>query len=338
MNKHITFDQAARYGFHFPEARQWIDKKNLSALVRDADLISAGNTTVPAEFMAYVSPEVVRILTAPRNASEIFPEVKMGDWTSAYAKWQTREDVGETQPYSDFAQAGKSDVNSNWNTREQYVFQTVIEYGDRETAMSSAARISLAAEKQESAAHSLAVDANKFYLTGVDGMDIYGFLNDPNLPPAVVAPATGSGGSSLWADKDALQIYQDILALFQVLVKNSGGLINSGSELVLALAPDSSVDMGKATEHNVQVMDLLEKYFKNLKIVILPELAAQSGRRLMLTAPVVDGLKTVELAYGDKLIAGRLVPELSSLKQKFTSSTYGALVKIPFALAFMTDI
>jgi hypothetical protein len=337
MKKTISFDHAARYGFRFPCARAWIDRADMRRLVADAALITAPNTTVPVEFLAYISPEVVRILTAPRNATEIFPEVKNGDWTTAYIKWMSKEFVGESQPYSDFAQTGKSDVNNDWNTREQYVFQTVIQYGDREAAMSSQAKIQLAAEKQEAAAHTIAVDANKFYLQGVAGLEIYGLLNDPNLPAAVVAKP-GASTQTTWGSKTALEIYQDILDLFDQLAKQSQGLINQNSPLKLVMPPASSVDLGKATEYNVQVMDLVKKYFSDITVVILPELDTAAGRKVMLICPEIEGMKAAELAYGDKMIAGTVVRELSSVKQKFVSTTYGAIVKAPFAFAIMTDV
>jgi hypothetical protein len=49
-------------------------------------------------------------------------------------------------------------------------------------------------------------------------------------------------------------------------------------------------------------------------------------------------MPTGELGYGEKVLAGRVVPELSALKQKYVSSTYGGLVLIPFAFAQMTGI
>lgn len=336
----ITLEQAKKYGFTFPGARDWYTPENASRLAQDAALITNPNTTVPVELLAFIDPRVIEILTAPRRAREIFSETRKGNWTTAYQKWRTDEIVGRTQPYSDFAQNGVADVNSNWKAREQYLFQTVIQYGDLETAVAGAAMIDFAASKQRAAATVLDIDANKFYLLGVLGKEIYGLLNDPDLPPAVAAASNGaSTPSTLWVDKSTQQIYDDILLLFAELVEQSAGLVDNSTPLVLALSPAASVHLGAATDFNISVFDMVNKYFGSIKIVSLPELSsATAGETAFLIAPEIAGMPTGELGYGEKILAGRVVPELSALKQKYVSSTYGGLVLIPFAFAQMTGI
>lgn len=333
----ITAQQAAQYGFHFgPGFRNWITPGNLPRLARDAALVTAPNAAVPAEFLAYVDPAVIDILTAPRKAREIFGEAKKGDWTTAYAKFRANELTGSTQPYTDYGQSGTSGVNYNWITREQYLFQTVIQYGDLEEAVTSAARISLAADKQRSAANTIDLDANRFYLQGVAGRQIYGLLNEPSLSAPLTPAPSGAGDSAAWADKSSRQIYDDIRALFGQLVKQSAGWIDQSSPLVLALSPDLSVALGKATDFNVSVQDMLDKFFRNLAVVTLPELSQETtGETMLLIAREARGMKTAELAYSEKLRAGRVVPALSSFSQKWTAGTYGAVIYLPFAVAQM---
>lgn len=335
----LTFDEAARYGFVFPGARGWITPENMPALVHDAALISQAGSAVPAELTAFIDPAVIEIMTAPRNATEIFQESKKGDWTTSYDKWRTDELTGRTQPYSDLARTGASGVVSQWNVRQQYRFQTVIEYGDLEAAVSGAAKINLAASKQRAATTMLSLDANKFYLLGVDGMEIYGILNDPNLPPAVTALPSGTSGSAAWADKSTAQIYNDVLALFARLVSQSAGLLDRNARLVLALSPEMSVFLGAATDYNVSVLDMLHKYFQSLRIVTLPELSSMAaGETVFLIAPEVAGMPSATLGFGEKIRAFPLVRELSAGKQKFASSTYGGIVLMPFAFAQMTGM
>ncbi|MDR2947117.1 MAG: DUF2184 domain-containing protein, partial [Candidatus Adiutrix sp.] len=333
----ITFDQAAQFGFHFPGARDWIMAENKNQLARDAALITSPNTTIPAELLAYIDPRVVEILTAPRRARMVFPESKKGDWTTPYAKWRVNEIVGRSQPYSDFANNGTSDVNSNWKARQQYLFQTNIQYGDLETAMSSVAKINLASDKQMAAATVLDIDANKFYLLGVAGREIYGLLNDPDLP-AAITPLTGAGGLT-WNTKTTVEKYNDILALFRQLAKQSAGLIDHTAPLSLLLSPEMEVELGAATDFNVSVLDMLKKYFTSLTIVSLPELSsASAGQTMLLVATAVANQPTAELGFGEKVRAGRIVPELSALKQKWTCTTYGAIILQPFAFATMQGI
>lgn len=334
-----TFEQVAALGFIFPGARMWASKENMARIAQDAALITTPNTTVPAEFLAYIDPMVIEIMTAPRRAREIFGEEKKGDWTTPYAKWRVDEITGSTQPYSDYANGTTSGVNSEWQTRPQYVFQTSITYGDMEVAMSSAAKVNLATSKQRAAARVIDIDQNKFYLLGVQGREIYGILNDPNLPASITAAATGARGSTKWADKTTTQIYNDILALFAQLTEQSSGLIDKDTPLKLCLSPEMSVRLGAATDFNVSVLDMLTKYFRNLQIVTVPELhSATAGETVMLIAPEVAGQKTGLLAFGEKIRAGRIVPDMSSMRQKFVGSTYGGIVLQPYAFASMTGM
>lgn len=332
----IPFSQAAQLGFKFPGARAWMEKGKEAQMARDAALITTPNTTVPAELLAYIDPMVVEILTAPRRAREIFPEMKKGDWTTPYAKWRMDEPVGSTQPYSDYANGTTSGVNSEWATRQQYLFQTSITYGDLEVAMSGEAKINLAASKQRAAATILDIDANRFALLGVEGREIYGILNDPNLPAAITAAPDGTGGSTLWEDKSTVQIYNDILALFAELVRQSEGLIDQNTPLKLCMSPGLAVNLGSATGFNVSVMDMVQKYFGAITIVTVPELASTTaGETMLMLANEVNGTPTGYIGYGEKMMAGRIIPDMSSFRQKFIGTTYGGVILQPFAIASM---
>ena len=326
-----TFAEAAQAGFVFPQARAWIDG-NVPALAQDAALVTTPNTGVPVEFLAYIDPMVVEILTSVRNAKAVFEEQKKGDWTTAYAKWRADEIVGSTQPYSDYANGTDSDVNSNWLSREQYVFQTSIKYGDMEIDMAAQAKIELAAAKQRAAATIIDIDANKFYLFGVAGKNIYGILNDPNLPNATTVTA--------WGSKTTANIYADILtSLFGVLASNSGGHITNSTPLKLLVSPAMNVLLGKATDYNVSVLDMLYKYFTALEVVVIPELATMAaGDTIFMVAPEVNGTPTGMLAFGDKLRLGRVIPDMSSFRQKAVCTTYGGIVLQPFAFASITGM
>jgi hypothetical protein len=332
-----TFEQAKRYGFIFPGARMWVTPENRARIAQDAALITTPNTTVPAELLAYIDPMVIEILTAPRRAREIFGEEKKGDWTTPYMKWRVDEMTGKTEPYSDYANGTTSGVNSEWQTRVQYVFQTSITYGDFEVDMSSTAKVNLAASKQRAAANVIDIDQNRFYLLGVAGKEIYGILNDPNLPAAITAGATGTGGSTKWADKTTVQIYNDVLALFAQLSEQSSGLIDKDTPLKLCLSPELAVRLGAATDFNVSVLDMLKRYFTRIDIVTVPELHSMTaGETMFLIAPEVNGQRSGTLAFGEKMRAGRVVPDLSSFRQKFVGTTYGGIVLMPFAFAQMT--
>ena len=342
--KRPSFNELRNYGFHLgvPNGvapRAWVEGGNVAMLANDAQIVTVPNAAIPAELTAYYDPRIIDIVTRPRKAREIFGEVQKGDWTTSHAKFRLNELTGSTQPYSDFGQSRTSGVNYNWIVREQYVFQTLIEYGDYEEAVSAVAKIQLAADKQRAAAHVIDVDGNLFYLLGVAGRDIYGILNAPNLTPAIAPLPSGTGGSVLWADKDTQAVYNDVLALHEQLVTQGDGWIDQDSALTLVVSPAAAVMLGKATNFNVSVMDMLNKYFRNLKIVTLPEMADDTtGESIMLIADEMSGNPTGELGFSDKIRAGRVIPDVSSFRQKWTSTTYGAIVYYPFAIATMRGI
>lgn len=344
FNHSQGFAEAQRAGFVFHGSpRMWITRQNggvsnMGELAQDAALITTPNATVPVEVLSYIDTEVTEILTAPRRARELYEEKKKGNWTTAYEKFRVSEMTGSTQPYSDYANGTTSGVNNEWQARQQYLFQTTISVGDLEQEMSAEARINLLADKQRAAANILDLDANRFALLGVDGHDIYGALNDPNLPSAITASASGTGNSTNWNDKTTLQIYNDILDLFGELVSNSAGLIDSKTPLKLAVSPEMSVLLARSTDFGINVVGLLKQYFASIEIVVVPELHTASSETAMLIAPKVAGQDTGVIGFSEKLRTGRVVYDLSSLRQKWVSTTYGTIIRQPFAVAQMTGI
>lgn len=209
-------DVMKQYGIIFDTGspiRGILANDSIDQLANDAAMVTAANSGVPVEFTSYIDPMVIPILTATRGAREIFGEAKKGDWTTSYARFQTSEITGEVEAYTDYGQGGASDVNPTFPVRTQYIYQTNIRYGDREVDVASRARLQLAADKQRAAATVIDIASNKFALYGVAGLEIYGLLNDPNLP-AAVSPLPNADTKTLWAEKSTKEIYEDVLYLF----------------------------------------------------------------------------------------------------------------------------
>ena len=337
MNEREALRKMREKGFIFDGAKGFITKNNIDRLAHDSALITPPNSGVPAVFTTYIDPKVVDILTAPTNAREIFGEVKKGDWTNSGSVFRAIEATGHSTPYTDFGNGATADVNVTYPYRENFLAQTHIRYGEQEMAVLGKAMVNLAAEKQRSAATVINIDSNKYYLYGVTGRNIYGLLNEPNLP-ASIAPATVNTNVTKWTGKTTQQIYDDILLLASELFENSMGLIDQKSDLVLAVSPASNVLLGKATDYNVSVLDMLNKYFSNLSIVVLPELAASSGNTVILAARTLNGQKVAEYGYSEKMRALRVVSYSSWYEQKYVFGTYGAIVYRPFAIATMTGV
>lgn len=334
-------DVMKQYGIIFDTGspiRGILANDSIDQLANDAAMVTAANSGVPVEFTSYIDPMVIPILTATRGAREIFGEAKKGDWTTSYARFQTSEITGEVEAYTDYGQGGASDVNPTFPVRTQYIYQTNIRYGDREVDVASRARLQLAADKQRAAATVIDIASNKFALYGVAGLEIYGLLNDPNLPPAIT-PLPNADNKTLWTDKSTKEIYEDVLYLFGKMADRGAGHIDANTELVLATSPATQVQLGKATDFNISARQMLETYFPRIRFVALPELAtATSGTSILLVAPTIEGLPTAQIGFSEKFRAMRLIPESSSFHQKFVGSSYGTIIYRPFAIGKMTGV
>ena len=329
--------RAREKGFVFDGARDFMTDKVRGRLAMDASLVTVSNSGIPSALTAYIDPQVIRILTAKRSARDIFPEVKKGDWSNSHAQFKAIEHTGSVSGYTDFGKGKNSDVNANYPTREQYVFETTTQYGMREAAVTARALIDMASEKQISAATTLDIAANKFYLLGVAGKEIYGLINEPNILSTVAPSVVNS--STLFKDKKTTEIYDDFLSLFAALVKNGNGNIDENSEITFAVAPDTSVRIGKATDFNVTVRSMLRDFLPNSTVTMVPELASQtSGNMIMAIAKTIEGISISELGYGEKMRSLPLVQQTSYYEQKHIASTYGCVLYRPFAISTMVGV
>lgn len=335
-------DVMKQYGIVFDTGapiRGILANDSIDQLANDAAMVTAANSGVPVEFTSYIDPMVIPILTATHGAREIFGEAKKGDWTTSYARFQTSEITGEVEAYTDYGQGGASDVNPTFPVRTQYIYQTNIRYGDREVDVASRARLQLAADKQRAAATVIDIASNKFALYGVAGLEIYGLLNDPNLPADVSPLPNADTKKTMWAEKSTKEIYEDVLYLFGKMADRGAGHIDANTELVLATSPATQVQLGKATDFNISARQMLETYFPKIRFVALPELAtATSGTSILLVAPTIEGLPTAQIGFSEKFRAMRLIPESSSFHQKFVGSSYGTIIYRPFAIGKMTGV
>ncbi len=63
-----------------------------------------------------------------------------------------------------------------------------------------------------------------------------------------------------------------------------------------------------------------------------------AGDSVMMVCTSVAGTPTGDLGFSEKIRAGRIVPLLSSMRQKWSSGTYGAVCLQPFAFATLSGV
>ena len=327
-------------GFMLGDAQLLPAQPNKLKVAMDAaiPLITGANVGLPELFASYVDPEVIEIMTAPLAAESLFEPAKTADWKDDISVMKEIEAVARTAAYSDFGKGVTSDVNINFPTREHYRFQTLIEVGDLETERTAAAKINLLSEKQQAAARAIAQDRNEFALFGVSGMDIYGLLNEPNLP-AAIAPTT-EGGATAWATKGPVGIYNDVLKLFADMQKRTQGLVKFDTPMVLAIPPAVAGYLAGVTQLGVApVMEMVSKHFPNLRVETVAQLEDETGvQKVMLIAQSIQGKKVGRMGFSDLLRTSRTVMGHTSLSQKWSAGTTGCMLYRPMGVSTMTGV
>lgn len=311
--------------------KKLMDDKVAAALAMDAQpgLTTVGNSGIPAWMLNYVDPQLIEIILQPTKAAEVFGEMKKGDWTTETATFMTVEPTGEVSSYGDYNNNGVSGVNVNFPQRQSYHYQVFTRWGEREVARAGEAKIDYVARVNEASINALNRFQNKTYLFGVKGLQNYGVLNDPSLPASTAAAKT-------WASSTGEEVYESIRKLFQTLLKQTGGKIDMNTPLLLVCSPTASVDLTKTNQYNVNVIDQLKKNFPNLRVETIPEYSAASGETVQLIVEELDGQRTLECGFTEKMRAHNMVLEASSIKQKKSQGTWGAIIYRPFCISTMT--
>lgn len=311
--------------------KKLLDDNIAAALAMDAQpaLTTVGNSGIPAWMLNYVDPKLIEVVLQPMKTAEIFGEVKKGDWTTETATFMTVEPTGEVSSYGDYNNNGVSGVNVNFPQRQSYHYQVFTRWGEREVARAGEAKIDYVSRVNEASVNALNRFQNKTYLFGVAGLQNYGILNDPSLPASTAAAKT-------WATSTGEEVYESIRKLFQALLKQTGGKIDMQTPMLLVCSPTASVELTKTNQYNVNVADQLKKNFPNLRVETIPEYSAASGEVVQLIVEELDGQRTLECGFTEKMRAHNMVLEASSIKQKKSQGTWGAIIYRPFCIATMT--
>jgi hypothetical protein len=344
------------HGIHLHGAQAYIEEawKNGDdgfKLAMDAQpgLVSTSSAGIPAFLTTIVDPSVFKVLTTPNKAAEIFGEAKKGSWLDETAMFPMVERTGEVSSYGDYNNNGHAGANVSFPQRQAYLFQTVVEYGEREMERMGLARVSWAATLQEAAVLVLDKFLNLTYFRGVQGLQNYGLQNDPGLLPSATASVKAAGGTA-WVlptgvvNGTANEIYADIQTLVALLVSQSNGLVEETDEMTLAMAPLTHVGLSATNQFGINVGDLLKKNFPNLTVKTAVQYGAvtatnpqglASGGMIQLIATKIEGQDTGYCSFNEKLRTHPVVRDLSSFKQKQTSGTWGAIIRQPYAISSM---
>ncbi|CUJ80783.1 hypothetical protein [Achromobacter sp. 2789STDY5608628] len=328
------------FGIVFPGAMDYLpdEFRHDYALAMDAagPLVTVSNSGIPSYLLNYIDPELTRVLTTPMQGAVILGESKKGDWTTLTATFPVVESTGEVSSYGDFNNNGRAGANTNFPQRQSYHYQTMTEWGERELDMAGLAKINWASELNIASALVLNKFQDNSYFFGIAGLQNYGLLNDPNLS-APVAPIS-VGGVTLWSGKDGQGVYDDIVKIYGQLVTQTRGLVTRRDKLKLCMSPEIEVNLTKTNQFNVNVSDMLAKNFPNLTVETAVQYATGSGQLVQLIADSIEGQNVGTAAFTEKMRAHAIVRDTSSFKQKKSQGTWGAVIKVPMAIASMIGV
>ena len=310
------------------------------------------NAALPWMLTSAIDPEIIRILFSPLEFADILGERKAGTWTNQTWFFTYVESTGEVSTYDDFVNNGRAGANFNFPQLQSYLFQTILQYGELQVDRAGLAKINWVSELGLAAADLLNRYQNITYAYGVQDLQNYGILNNPNLS-ASLTPAIKAWGGTGWFDNGspaatANEVYNDIVALVTQLVSQTNGVLNIKSPMTLALSPQSEIALTFTNSFGVNVEALLKKNYPAMEVKTAPQYGTQTttnpqgysaaGNFIQLIAKAVQRQTVAYAAYNEKLRAHKIVPELSSWKQKQTSGSWGTVLRTPAGLASMIGI
>jgi hypothetical protein len=303
-------------------------------------LVTSPNASILAMLSTYIDPKLIEVLLSPLKAEEIYGVRKMGDWVTQTAAFGVIEMTGEASSYGDFNQSGRSDINVNWPQRQSYNFQTFTEWGDRELERYGLAKVDAAARKNLSSANTLNRLMNLIYFFGVPGLQNYGGLNDPSLA-AALTPGTKVAGGTGWQNALPTEILADIQTMFASLQQGTHGT-NGNLELTdtmtLGLHPVSEVYLANTNSFGLTAMEMIKKVFPNLKVVNAVQYLSGTTYSAQIIVDEIEGQRTMECAFNEKMRAHRIVPDTSSFRQKKSAGSWGTIVYRPIGVAEMSGL
>lgn len=326
LNFHALAHDAGIIFFGTGQSPRQLDAAVRRAIAQDADLLTDPNAGILSMFTTYVDPRVIEVAVEPMKAAQIFGETKKGSWIDTNLQFPIAESTGEVSSYDDFSNNGMAGTNVNWEDRQPYHYQTIVEVGEREVERAGAAKLDWVARKQISAALVLNKFQNKSYFYGIAGLKNYGLLNDPSLS----ASLPGYDWDALSADAVFASIQG---ALYGRLIGQTQGLVDRDARMKLILSPANEVNLLKTNQYNVNVVDQLKKNFPNLDIETAPEMSTAAGELVYLVVEEYEGVRTIEPTFTEKMRVHPMVLELSSWKQKRSQGTVGTIIYRPLMVA-----
>ena len=309
----------------------------MDAVYNQPGLVTTANSGILSTLTTMIDPKLVEVLLAPLKSEDIYGVTKKGDWLQSTAAFGMIEMTGSVASYGDFNEAGRSDANAQWPMRQNYIFQTFTEWGDRELELMGLAKIDWASRKRISSANSLNRFMNQMNFYGVAGLQNYGGLNDPSLS-AALTPGTKALGGTSWSNASPNEILVDVQSLFSKLQTQCGGNLDLEETMTLAISPTSDIYLANTNSFGLTAAEMIRKAFPNLTVKTAPQYLSGTTYSCQLIVDSIEGQRTAECAFSEKMRGHRMVQNVSSTKQKSSAGGWGTIIYRPIGIASMAGI
>ena len=295
----------------------------------------------PVQFLQYWIPEMIKIVTASRDADDILGRDFAGSWEDEEIVQPVIEYTGKPRVYGDKTTFNLASFNINYETRTIVRFEQDVEVGKLEEARAAKQRVDAQGTKRDAAATALAINANDIAFFGYNAGNnkTYGMLNDPSLP-AYTAFAQGAASSTTWASKTFNEIVADIKAMMSALRVRSGNNFKperDASTLALSVAV---VDQLQTVNQlgGTSVLDWLKKTYPGCRVTSAVQLdgANSTANVAYLFADTIDGKKVIAQYMQDALRLIGVEQGAKNFKEVYSNATAGVMLRIPVGLTRWT--
>lgn len=295
----------------------------------------------PVQFLQYWIPEMIKIVTASRDADEILGRDFAGSWEDEEIVQPVIEYTGKPRVYGDKTTFNLASFNINYETRTIVRFEQDVEVGKLEEARAAKQRVDAQGTKRDAAATALAINANDIAFNGYNAGNnkTYGLLNDPALP-AYTAFAQGSAGSTTWASKTFNEIVSDIKAMMSALRVRSGNNFKPERDACTLALSVAVIDQLQTVNQlgGMSVLEWLNKTFPGCRVTSAVQLdgANSTANVAYLFADTIDGKKVIAQYMQDALRLVGVEQGAKNFKEVYSNATAGVMLRIPVGLVRYT--
>jgi len=343
------FEQLRKIGIHFgrKEIGQMADALGMDSAPIQG-LITQASVPALVQFLQAWMPGFVQTITAARKIDDLVGIATMGSWEDEEVVQGILEVTGTSVPYGDYTNVPLASWNLNFEPRTIVRFEEGLKVGRLEEMRAAKMRVNSGESKREGAAQALEIQRNGIGFYGYNsGLNrTYGFFNDPNLPAYITVAASGSGSSTLWANKTFLEIIADIrTAIVGVRTQSQDQIDPEKLPMTLALPTDCVDYLSVVTDFGISVRDWLTKTYPKIRVVSAPELnnANSSANVFYLYADAVtdnstDDHRTWVQAVQSKFMVVGVAKTTKGSEEDYANATAGLMLKRPYAVYRGTGI